>query len=217
MSIVGYYLRLSPEQLDAVGQQPEALLAGSLEHLPDAELIDLDRSWEPMAWLVSPCKRAEQREFASAIDEELTPKAEAKPTFFSRLTQWLPISRPREPSTRSVASDEKGKAEPDSLLKAIEGRSDTRDNRIDFGYGAAAIFTVVDVERLHRALEGVNETSLRQQYNAELMDRLHVFPEHWMEEGDTLMDEYVLPNLIKLQRFYAEAARSRQAVLIWFA
>jgi hypothetical protein len=48
------------------------------------------------------------------------------------------------------------------------------------------------------------------------MDRMRVFPEHWVDEGRDLMDSYVLPSLARLQVFYRAAASEKQHVMVWY-
>lgn len=219
MSIVAYYARLSSEQLADCVENPQRLESGLVDDLPGAEVIDIDRAWEPLAWLVSPCKRVEQEHSTLVMSEVMSERKAGKPSFFARLAQrfrgkeeesYEPSAALRESARRA---DE---VEPDLPLLAIEGRTELREEALDFGMGAAAVFPSEQVSRFRDALVEISARDLEAQYEPELMDRMGVFPGHWVEEGRDLMDGYVLPNLAKLQAFYAKAADSGQTVLVWY-
>ena len=210
MSLVAYFARMSREQIEHCADNPDALFSGGDEA---AEVIDLDKAYEPLAWLLCPLKRAEQDYTALLHAEMMAPPP--KPSLLGRLFGRKSAFEP------SKALAQKGKAadatQLDPLLIAIEGRSESRDDRFDPGTGPAAVFSPSEVARLAAALGAVGPDALRAHYDPELMDHMLVFPEHWREEGEELLSEYVTPNLARLQQFYRAAAEQEQHVLVWYA
>jgi hypothetical protein len=105
----------------------------------------------------------------------------------------------------------------DPLLIAIEGRSESRDDRFDPGTGPAAVLAPDEVARLSSELGSIGPEALRVHYAPDLMDQMLVFPGHWREEGDELLSEYIAPSLKRLQQFYTAASTQKQYVLVWYA
>jgi len=212
MSIVAYYARLSADQLESCAKNPMALAETSI---PGIEVIDIDRAYEPLAWLLSPCKRAEQ-EYSALLLDEMTQVPES-PSFLSRIAGLFKKKGTFQPSETLKAKAAATDATPlDSVLIAIEGRTENRDERFDFGLGNAAVFNPAEVASLNSALQSLAPSALEEHYNPELMDRMRVFPEHWVDEGRDLMDSYVLPSLARLQVFYRAAASEKQHVMVWY-
>jgi hypothetical protein len=142
--------------------------------------------------LLSPCKRAEQIEFAASMNEAL---GEEMPS--------LPVPEPMPPL--------------DELAICIEGRGPKKLNGLDVGYGPACEFPPEDVQRFSAALDAVNESVLRRELNFELMDTLHLPVEYWQDEGEETFTKYIVPQAEKLKRFYKAAANTGQAVLVWYS
>lgn len=210
MSLVAYFARMSLQQIERFAENPDLLFEARVEGI---EVIDIDKAYEPLAWLLSPCKRAEQDYTALLHAEMAIPPP--KPSLLGRLLGRKAEFEPSQALTRKGAAAD---AIPlDSLLIAIEGRSENRDDRFDPGAGPAAVFRPSDVSKLAAALGNVSPEALRTEYDPELMDRMLVFPEHWQEEGDALLAEYVAPSLARLQKFYRAAAEEEQHVLVWYS
>jgi len=214
MSIVAYYGRVSEDQLAACIADPQKLASGSVADLPGAEVVDIDRAWEPLAWLVSPRKRIEQEHNALVLEQLVQQvRSPKKPSLGSRIAKVFrgkPKPKAKQHAAREIESP------LDLPLVAIEGRTEARVERLDFGMGAAAVFDPKQVADLSAALGAVTVQAIEQTYKPELMDEMRVFPEYWVEEGRELLDNYILANLKKLQNFYSAAAASRQLVVIWY-
>jgi hypothetical protein len=192
LSIVANYARLGASQISEWVASADADPHSSIAGLSGAEAIDVDQSWGPMAWLASSTKRME--------DEH----------------NWRVMSEPDLDDTFIAESIARlDAAEVDLPLVAIEGRSETRLDEIDFGMGSPAVFHPAEVQRLSAALIGLPDSTLKSALDPELMDEMQVFPGHWEEEAD-LLDEYILPNLRKLRDFYKAAADSGQVVVVWY-
>jgi hypothetical protein len=214
MSIVAYYARLSPAHLTAAVAVPERLASGDVSVFGDAQFIDVDRAWDPIAWLVSDCKRAEQAHNARVM-ESMREERRLKST--NLVDRVKSLFRRREDSGQLVAAARAlEKLEADAALIGIEGRGPTKEAGIDFGMGPACVFSPKEVAEIASALRGVDESSLRKAADFEEMDRVGVFPDQWMEEGNEILDGYILPNFSKLKNFYEQAASGRQIVLMWY-
>src|SRR5688572_8138949 len=116
MSIVAYYARLSGDQLTRCVNNPQKLISGSVEDFPGAEIIDVDRAWEPLAWLVSPCKRIEEEHNALVMDEMESERSPTKQTLSSR---FLSLFRGRSEKHKQPSS-----AIKESLRRADEAPLD---------------------------------------------------------------------------------------------
>lgn len=192
MSMITCYARLTASQLQGLDQSP-GTLARLHEHVPSGgEVIDLDKAAGVIAWLLSPCKRAEQIDFAAVINEDL-----GEETMPSLSQQPFPPL--------------------DDLAICIEGRGSKHLKALDVGYGPACEFQPEEVKRYSDALDKVNESVLRRELNFELMDTLHLPVEYWQEEGEEVFTQYILPLFEKLKRFYKAAANGSQSVLVWYS
>ena len=213
MTMVAKYARLSAEQIEHCAKDPSALADGSA---PGVEMIVVDRAYEALAWLLSPCKRSEQDQEAVLIYEMI--RAPEKRSLIERIAVVFGKRSVIEPSSDMVPKAATVEpVEPDSVLIAIEGRSERRDASFDFGLGDAAVFNPDEVAALSSALQSLAPGALEEYYNPAEMDRVHVFPVYWEEEGRELMEEEVIPSLARLQNFYRAAASAKQYVLVWYA
>jgi hypothetical protein len=191
VSIVTYYARLTSPQLAELRAAPEGL-SGIHRHPPSGgELLDLDKASGVIAWLLSPCKRAEQVHFAAEMEEMLNG------------TKADPSTLPSIPAL-------------DDLAIAIEGRGPRKDTRLDVGLGPACVFEPEEVKRFARLLGGVDEGVLRRALDFPLMDKLYLPVEYWEEEGEQAFSEYILPMFENLKRFYQAAANAGQYILVWY-
>jgi hypothetical protein len=210
LSIVANYARLSAAQLsqwiDAPSQEPEEFV----RQLSDAESMDIDQAWGPMAWLISGTKRLEDEHNWRVMHDPSF--VDPKPGLMGRLL-GKKIGLPKAVVDSLAKLDA---AEIDPPLVAIEGRAERHEERLDFGMGGAAIFHPDQVEALSRSLNSISPNQLRTNLDPERMDELGVFPGHWVEEGQELMEEYILPNLARLKTFYQSAASLRQCVVMWY-
>jgi hypothetical protein len=127
MSIIAYYLRADESDLPAIREDPAAYFFGQ-RTLPNMEAIDIDKAYEPLAWLASDLKRAEMAHMAGNIMGTMTDD-EARANV-ARLNE-MPA---------------------DQYLVALEGRTDQSDPAIDLGMGGAAFFKPEQVAELNRTL-----------------------------------------------------------------
>jgi hypothetical protein len=185
------YARLAPSQLQGLDKSRGTLARLHQNVPPGGHVIDLDKAAGVIAWLLSPCKRAEQIQFAASINEALGEEPS------------LPDPQPIPPL--------------DELAICIEGRGPRKINGLDVGYGPACEFQPEEVKTYSTALAQVNESVLRRELNFELMDSLHLPVEYWQEEGEETFTKYIVPRFEKLKRFYNDAANAGQSVLVWYS
>jgi hypothetical protein len=208
MSIVANYARINESDLDKFALDPEKLYTESIE------CIDIDRSWDPMSWLVSECKRAEHSYNQLVMQSMLKQKTvQSKPGFFQRL-----FKKTSDNSSIDFLKSEQNKlsrytVEP--ILIGIEGRGLRKEPRIDFGYGEACIFAGQELELISQAFN--ENRTLESTPDFEKMDSEQVFPEHWREEGDDLFKTYILANFNRLKTFYGSALNEKQIVVMWYS
>ncbi|MGI8981556.1 MAG: DUF1877 family protein [Pirellulaceae bacterium] len=190
--MVTCYARLSGTQLQQMDSSPTTLARIHQNVPPGAEVIDLDKASGVLAWLLSPCKRAEQIQFASIINEELG--EELAPAY--SLQPVPPL---------------------DDFAICIEGRGPKKIKFLDVGCGPACEFEPAEVRRFSDLLATIDESVLRRELNFELMDTMHLPVEYWQEEGEETFTRYIVPQFEKLRRFYEAAANANQSVLVWYS
>jgi hypothetical protein len=190
MSIICNYIRCSPAQIEALGEVPEVILDG--EQCPaGVEVIDINKAYEALAWLVSPLKRAEAVHDRRLINEPDWPDAEARASVAN--LNSMPM---------------------DDAYVAIERRARESIDAINFGLGGAAHFAPERVSALSKAISTLSEASLRTQLDFAAMDENDVTPGPWVEEGEDTFRSYLLPALQRLQEFHASASANGQTVLV---
>jgi len=191
MSIICYYIRTDHAALEVLTLNPEAIF-GDLADLPQAsEVIDVDKAYDALSWLVSPLKRAEAAHMARLIGDP----------------DW-----PDEAVQDSVAR--LNSMDVDDALVAIEGQNKERLDDIDLGLGGAVIFWPDRVRELALALSKLDEDPIRRDVDFALMDEHDVQPAGWLQEGEEILESYVLPTLRRLKAFYAAASELNQLVLL---
>jgi hypothetical protein len=138
MSMITCYARLTPFQVQGLAKSPETLARLHQNVPPGGEFVDVDKAAGVIAWLLSPCKRAEQIQFAALINEDL---GEEAPT--------SPDPQPVPPL--------------DELAICIEGRGPKKISGLDVGYGPACEFQPEEVKQYSVALDKVSESVLRRE------------------------------------------------------
>ena len=190
MSIICTYIRCSPAQIEALSKVPEIIF--DLERCPaGVEVIDIDKAYEALAWLVSPLKRAQVSHLRRLISEPDWPNAEARASVAN--LNSMPM---------------------DDAYVAIERRARESIDAINFGLGGAAHFAPERVSALSKAISTLSEASLRTQLDFAAMDENDVTPGPWVEEGEDTFRSYLLPALQRLQEFHASASANGQTVLV---
>ena len=213
MSIIAYYVHVNDVQLQAVREKPA--LVWNIKSDPrfaKAALFDLDKDYEVLAWLLSAKKRREQaQEVAThrAIDRETQSKSNYDKAEFKRVVT-------EELGKLGVSSEDTDMLVSDSVLDAIEGRGTKaqRDPKINFGLGNPRVFKPDEVKRLSKALDKVTDADLRKSFDRKAMAKFDVGGMGWLEEKDSVLDEFLIPAFHRLRAFYSDAAKSGQYVLV---
>ncbi|MFO1251387.1 MAG: DUF1877 family protein [Inhella sp.] len=213
MSIIAYFLHLDEAQLQAVRQQPALVWSAKGDpRFVSAKLIDLDKDYEVLAWLLSPKKRLEQAQQLArykAIDRETEEKADYSKADFERVVEG-------ELKKLGVSGDDPNRLPTDPLLEALEGRGTEaqREPRVNFGLGNARLFTPTEVRRLSEALAGVGATQLRAAFDRTIMAKFDVGGMDWLSERDAVFDDFLAPAFYKIRSFYIDASKLGHHVLV---
>jgi hypothetical protein len=213
MSIIAYYVHVDDAQLQALREQPA--LAWDISSDPrfaSAALFDIDKDYDVIAWLISAKKRKEQAQQVAryrAIERERESGADYDKTQFTGVLN-------EELQKLGVPPEDTNAIPTDPALEAIEGRGmeSQRDPKINFGLGNARHFKPDEVRRLSEALDAVTAADLRKSFDRAEMARFDVGGMGWLEEEDSVLDEFLIPAFWKLQAFYRQAAKSGHHVLV---
>ncbi len=76
---------------------------------------------------------------------------------------------------------------------------------VEVGYGPARVIRSGDVERIHRLLSEIDVAALRERYDPAEMDRLDIYPNIWVRDGDDGFD-YIAEHFERLKGFVAHCA-----------
>jgi hypothetical protein len=213
MSIIFYYLHLDDAQLAAVREEPA--LVWSLDSDPrfrTAKLTDIDKDYDIIAWLLSPKKRNEQtRQVASykVFDIERQSNVTYTKAEFLRLVD-------EELMKLGASLEDPAELAADHVLEALEGRGteDQREPKVNFGLGDARLFRPAEVARAAAALSSIDATDLRKSFDRTVMAKFDVGGVGWLDENDSVLDEFLVPQFNKIQRFYIEAEKLGHNVLV---
>lgn len=213
MSIIAYYVHLTAEQMAQLRLAPEKVWQmRSDPAFAEAELFDMDKNWQVIPWLLSEKKREEQkwqRAQTAALIRRVVPLGDREG--FKRV---LAEEREKLGVTTDVATTNKMPNDP--ALIAIEGRGSTeqRDELISFGMGGARVFPPAEVKMLSEELSKIGAEELRRNFNRREMSRWDVGGVGWLQEKDSVLDEFLIPTFKKVQGFYNRAATSEHYVLV---
>ncbi len=97
-----------------------------------------------------------------------------------------------------------------ALEQVILGGQPLEDT--DVGYGPARLLEPDAVEAIAMALAGLDDAVLRQRFDPAAMRQAEIYPDIW-DEGNPVLEEYLLPSLAALRRMYAQAAAEGSAVI----
>ncbi|MBC3809863.1 DUF1877 family protein [Undibacterium aquatile] len=213
MSVIAYYVHVDEGQLQYLREQPA--LVWNIKSDPrfaSAVLFDVDKDYDLLAWLASEKKRKEQaQQIASyrAIDRESKSGTDYDKAEFTRVMN-------DELQKLGVSPEDTNAIPTDPALEAIEGRGkeSQRDPKINLGMGNARHFTPSEVTKLADALGRITEADLRRSFNRAEMAKFDVGGIGWLEEEDSVFEEFLLPAFRGLQGFYRKAAKSGHHVLV---
>jgi hypothetical protein len=213
MSIIAYYVHVDEAQLQAVREQPALIWnINSDPRFPKAALFDIDKDYDVLAWLLSEKKRKEQaRQIASYLAigrEEASGRAFDKAEFARVKAEELAKLGAKPQDTDALPTD--------AALEAIEGRGtpSQRDPKLNLGMGAARVFKPEEVRKLSAALDNVTDADLRRTFDRKTMAKLDVGGMGWLEEPDSVLDEFLIPAFHRLRAFYADAAKRGHYVFV---
>jgi Domain of unknown function (DUF1877) len=186
VSITTCYGRLSNEEYAAMRASSDGLVQFADGTLPDEQCLYLDKAAPVIAWLLSPYEREQQAQFARVVrDRENAPVITA------------PLTSP-----------------VDDVLAAVMGVGE-KDAKLDMGLGPATVHRADTVVRYAQLLAKIDEPQLREHLDFEEMEAAALSIDGWLDEGEELFTECVLPLFRQLKLFYKTAAEHKQIVLVW--
>lgn len=124
------------------------------------------------------------------------------------LLSRLPASRPDE-----VAGT--GFAVRRSFAPMLRGESGEKEPFLKAPYGPASSLSIQQVQDFAAWLSTIKGEQLRKIYDPVAMEADDIYPNIW-EEGPEVLEEYLLPNLQRLQEFFSRATEAGQQVLVFF-
>ncbi len=212
MSIIAHYVHVDEAQLQTVREQPALVWdINSDPRFAKAALFDIDREYDVLAWLLSEKKRKEQvRQAANyqAIQRDIAGKGLNRAEFDRVEAEELEKLGAKPEDTDALPTD--------PALEAIEGRGtpSQRDQKLNLGMGAARVFKPEEVRKLSAALDRVTDADLRRTFDRKTMAKLDVGGMDWLEEPDSVLDEFLIPAFHRLRAFYADAANRGHYVFV---
>ena len=213
MSIIAYYIHIDDAQLQAVREKPALIWnINSDPRFAKAALFDVDKDYEVLAWLLSAKKKREQAQQTAmflASDRETKSKSNYDKAEFKRVVK-------EELEKLGVPPEDTNVLTTDLFLEAIEGRGTEaqRDPKINLGLGAARVFKPDEVRKLSAALEKITDADLRKSFDRKIMAKFDVGGLGWLDEQDSVLDDFLIPSFHKLRTFYTDAAKLGHYVIV---
>jgi hypothetical protein len=232
MSMMARFIAIAPERLDEMRKSPKRVEALFSADVPLARfeltpaLQERFRQQAPQVLRASmdrmPPELRAQLMSSFGISETGLDGPDVGDLIVRRMAERAAKLRPAqqkgEPAPKVVSLDKAwhglhyllcGAAEPapGPLGQAVFGGTEIGD---DMGYGPARCFTVAETAEIAQALQVPGlETTLRDRFDSEAMERIGLYPGGWRAEGpDWLIDAFH-----KLRDFYTAASAAGQGVV----
>jgi hypothetical protein len=87
------------------------------------------------------------------------------------------------------------------------------DEDQDLGYGPAMYLLPERVKELNEQIFNIGSAELRKRYDADVMEELGIYPGNWHDKEEML--DYLSEYFEDVQGFYAEAAKSGEAIIVY--
>jgi hypothetical protein len=84
------------------------------------------------------------------------------------------------------------------------------------GYGPPRGFSPVEVKSIAAALSAVSPDQLRSRYDPKAMERLQIYPQIWVRDGDDALD-YVVGYFDELREFIIGGAEENEALIVFLS
>ncbi len=207
MSIVAYYIDVDANQLQILKDKPALVWnIRSDPRFAKASMVDLDE-WQAVAWLASPVKRIETcHQAVWHVASETKAGKAANREQFKGLAAKSVLQFGCPPEAKHA----------DHLLTAIEGRGKPaqRVPALDFGLGGARLFSPAEVKQIAVSFSAFKLADFRTSFNREEMARHNVGGNDWLDEPDSVRDEFLAPAFTRVSDFYQRAAKMNHHVLV---
>lgn len=213
--MAAYYARVSAEDLEELKSNPDQFWdVGEMSWNLDApvetaasECLYVDKDWLVLSWLCSPLGRAEERHQTALI--KVMQRRESGENLDDNSAFKAAIKQECEALGFPYVDFD---AQPkDLVLTAIQGRRQGDDGPIIADLGAvASAFDPQEAKTLADALAGLSESELHRQFDVNEMKVLDL-----PTDGDeSELDEFILPQLARVQALYDRAVRAGQHVVV---
>ena len=213
MGIVAYYVHVDTEQLQMLREEPAAVWhIESDPRFAKAARIDIDRDWQVVSWLASSKKRKEQQQSAAMMN--VINRDESNELLHDDVKYEKALAEERK--RLGIEAENTDVLPTDQILAAIEGRGtkEQREAKLDYGLGGARVFSQNEVKLIAVTFSNFKEQELRKNFDRKTMHRFDVGGMSWMDEKETVLDEYLIPSFRQLSSFYQQAARLHHHVLV---
>ncbi|MFM2386815.1 MAG: hypothetical protein RL660_1572 [Bacteroidota bacterium] len=87
------------------------------------------------------------------------------------------------------------------------------DEAQDLGYGPAMYLLPERVKELHEQIFNIGTKELQARYDADTMEELGIYPGNW--QNDEEMFPYLSEYFEEVQGFYADAAKNKEAIIVY--
>jgi Domain of unknown function (DUF1877) len=214
MSIIAYYVHVDEPQLQIIREQPAIVWnVKSDPRFAKAALLDIDKDYEVVSWLLSAKKRDEQaRQVANfrAINHKIKSGVDLDKEKFAAVEAEELKKLGIRPDGPEVPSD--------PFIEALEGHGTEaqRDPRINFGMGNARVFSPSEVKKIADAFERTGAADLRKNFNRKEMDKFEVGGMSWLDEPDSVFDRFILPAFQKVRSFFITAGKLKHHLLVFY-
>lgn len=215
MGIVAYFLHVDVEQLQLLREQPALVWdIRNDPRLASATMVDIDKDWQVLSWLVSEKKRKEQEQWAATMN--VMNRVDAEKLMDNRPAYEAALEEERK--RLGIKEEDIDSMPTDLLLGAIEGRGkeDRKDPAFNFGLGAGRVFSPAEVREIAAAFGKVKEADIRGTFDRQRMARFDVGGIGWLEEPESILDDFLLPAFRTMKSFYEGAAKANHHVIVLY-
>ncbi|MBR7781038.1 DUF1877 family protein [Undibacterium luofuense] len=213
MGIIAYYVHVDADQLKTIKEKPA--LVWNIKNdarFNKAEIIDVDKDWQILSWLASPNKRREQQQTTAMMRvmdrrnaDELMQDDKKYDKAIAEECAKLGV---KPENMRDIPSD--------PMVRALEGRGTEkqREAAFNFGFGGARVFPPEEVKIIAVSFSNFKESELNANFNRKEMHKFNVGGVNWLNENDTVLNNFLIPSFRKVSRFYQNAASLNHYVLV---
>lgn len=213
MGITAYYVHVDAGQLKSLREKPALVWnIRNDSRFAKAGILSVDKDWQVLSWLASSKKRKEQQQSVAMMNVMSRKNSDELMNDDAKYEKALSQER----AELGITAEDTNALPTDPILTAIEGRGieKQRDPKLNFGLGGARVFPPEEVKILAVSFSKFKESELRANFDRKVMAKFDVGGIGWLEERDSVLDEFLIPNFRQLSKFYQYAAKMNHYVLV---